>query len=91
MCKVLESIIKYAIGEHLEQHKLLELSQHGFLRGISCLPYMLAYLENVTKYVDSGLSADTLYLNFAKAFDTVPHIILLIKLKAHGIDGYRQI
>ena len=73
--------------EHLEQHKLIEISQHRFPLGISCLTNLLAYLENVTKHVDSGLPVDTLYLDFAKAFDKVPHRTLLIKLKAHGIDG----
>ena len=48
---------------------------------------MLGYLENVTKHVDSGLPVDTLYSDFAKAFDKVPHRRLLMKLKAHGIDG----
>ena len=66
---------------------LLEVSQHGFLPGRSCLTNLLAYLENVTKHVDSGLPVDTLYLDFAKAFDKVPHRRLLMKLKAHGIDG----
>ena len=55
VCKVLESIIKDAIMEHLEQHKLLAVSQHGFLLGRSCLTNLLAYLENVTKHVDSEL------------------------------------
>ena len=48
---------------------------------------LLAYLENVTKHVDSGLPVDTLYLDFAQAFDNVPHRRLLIKLKAQDIDG----
>ena len=48
---------------------------------------LLAYLENVTKHVDNGLPVDTLYLDFAKAFDKVPHRRLLMKLKAHVIDG----
>ena len=48
---------------------------------------MLAYLENVTKHVDSGLPVDTFYLDFAKAFDKVPHRRLLMKLKVHGTDG----
>ena len=87
VCKVLESIIKDAIMEHLEQHKLLEVSQHGHLPGRSCLTNLLAYLENVTKHFDSGLPVNTLYLDFAKAFDKVPHRRLLMKLKAHGIDG----
>ena len=73
--------------EHLEQHKLISVSQHGFLPGRSCLTNLLPYLESVTKHVDSGLPVDTVYLDFAKAFDKVPHRRLLVKLKAHGIDG----
>ena len=41
----------------------------------------------MTKDVDSGLPVDTVYLDFAKAFDKVPHRRLLMKLKTHGIDG----
>ena len=87
VCKVLESIIKDAIMEYLEQHKLINVSQHGFLPGRSCLTNLLAYLESVTKHVDSGLPFNTVYLDFAKAFDKVSHRRLLMKLKAHGIDG----
>ena len=65
----------------LEQHKLIEVSQHGFLTGRSCL----TNLESVS--VDSGLPIDTLYLDFTKAFDKVPHRRLLVKLNAHDIDG----
>ena len=87
VCKLLESIIKDAIMEHLEKHKLINISQHGFLPGRSCLTNLLAYLESVTKHVDSRLPVDILYLDFAKTFDKVPHIRLLMKLKVHGIDG----
>ena len=72
VCKVLESIIKVAIMEHLGQHKLISVSQHGFLPGRSCLTNLLAYPESVTKHVDSGLPVDTMYLDFAKTFDKVP-------------------
>ena len=74
--------------EHLEQHKLISVSQHGFLPGRSCLTNLLAYFESVTKHVDSGLPVDTVYLDFAKAFDKVPHRRLLMKLKVHGIDRW---
>ena len=36
---------------------------------------------------DSGDPVDAIYLNFSKAFDTVPHQRLLNKLKAYGIVG----
>ena len=41
----------------------------------------------ITKWIDEG-SPVYIYLDFQKAFDKVPHQLLLLKLKAHGIgDG----
>jgi len=36
--------------------------------------------------VDEGKAVDVVYLDFSKAFDTVPHRILLENLAAHGLD-----
>jgi hypothetical protein len=44
-------------------------------------------MDTVTKLIDEGSSADIFYLDFAKAFDKVPHERLLIKLEAKGITG----
>ena len=48
---------------------------------------MLEYLEELTKLVDQGHSLDIVYLDFAKAFDKVPHFRLKEKCRAHGIEG----
>ena len=64
--------------------------QHGFRRGRSCVTNLLAFLDNVTSYNDDRESVDIIFLDFAKAFDKVPHRRLMSKLKAHGIDGRVQ-
>jgi len=87
VCKILESIIKDEILRHLENFKLIRDSQHGFTKGRSCLTNLLEFFEEVTKLLDSGQPVDVIYLDFAKAFDKVPHVRLLQKIKSHGIAG----
>jgi len=49
---------------------------------------LISFYDQVTCLVDEGKAAHVVYLDFNKAFDTVPHNILLEKLAAHGLDGY---
>ena len=86
-CKMMESILKDDIVEHLDRHKIINASQHGFMRGKSCTSNLLHFLEKVTAAVDSGVPVDVVYLDFAKAFDKVPVERLLKKVRAHGIRG----
>jgi len=61
-------------------------SQHGFMKGKSCLTSLIFY-DQLICLVDEGKAVDIIYRDFSKAFDTVPHSILLEKLAAHGLDG----
>ncbi|CAM5086896.1 unnamed protein product [Natator depressus] len=85
--KLVETIVKNKIVRHIEEHKLLRKSQHGFCKGRSCLTNLLEFFEGDTKHVDKGDSLDTVYLDFQKAFDNVPHQRLLRKLSCHGVRG----
>jgi len=77
-----------SIIEHLEKHKSISGSQHGFVRNWSGLTNLLInFMEEITKYLDSWYLVDILYLVFQKAFDKVPHCRLVSKLAAHGISG----
>jgi len=87
VCKLFEVIIRDALVLHLESNELIVNSQHGFRKGRSCLTNLLEFLDKVTGCIDTGDSVDIIFLDFAKAFDKVSHKRLLLKLKAHGIDG----
>ena len=57
------------------------------MAGKSTLSNLLEYLEDLTRLVDEGHSVDVVYLDFAKAFDKVPHLRLVKKCKGLGISG----
>ena len=61
-------------------------SQHGFTKGRSCLTNLISFYDQVTCLVDEGKAVDVIFFDFSKAFDAVPHGILLEKLASHGLD-----
>ena len=87
ICKLLEAIIRDRMMEFLIKHKLINPSQHGFLKARSCLTNLLCFFEEITKWVDEGSPVDVIYFDFQKAFDKVPHQRLILKLKSHGMGN----
>ena len=86
-CKLFEKIIRETIFGHLEQNKLIVNEQYGFVRDRSCNTQLLDITECWTKWLDEEISWDCIYLDFAKAFDRVPHQRLLLKIEHYGITG----
>ena len=80
-CKLLETLISSRIVQSLEQSNLLSSSQHGFISKRSCLSNLLVALEAITKAIDEGNVIDMIYFDYQKAFDTVPHHRLNVRLK----------
>ena len=87
LCKVLESLIPESIIEHFKWNKLFSTKQFGFISGRSTTLQLLTVLESWTKTLDEGGTVDCIYMDFMKAFDTVPHQRLLEKIKRYGIGG----
>lgn len=87
LVKILESIIRSKMIQFLMENNIVTHYQHGFVLKKSCFTNLLVAFEDWTAAVDSGYGVDVIYLDFSKAFDSVPHLRLIEKLKGYGIGG----
>ena len=83
----MERIVNRNIVDYLFTNKLIDGAQHGFLRKRSTFTNLLESVHNWTTALNNKHSVDILYIDFQKAFDTVSHPKLLLKLKSYGISG----
>ncbi|CAM5146391.1 unnamed protein product [Natator depressus] len=83
VCNVLEKILKEKVVKDIEVNGNWDKIQHGFTKGQTNL---ISFFEKVTDFLDKGNAVDLIYLNFSKAFDTVPHGELLAKLEKMGFN-----
>ena len=63
-------------------------NQHGFLPQKSCTTQMISFTESIAFALNQSIRTDVVYFDFAKAFDSVNHDIILQKLKNQfNVDG----
>lgn len=87
LCRLLEKIIRGSIMSHCIDNKIFTDSQFGFRDRRGCILQLLEVFDDWTLALDKGFSVDTIYLDFQKAFDSVPYNRLLVKLEAYGVTG----
>ena len=85
--KTCERIVFNAILQHFTVNNLMCKHQHGFLPHRSCLTQLLGHINVVFENLLQGKDTDSIYVDYAKAFDKVDHELLLHKLKCYGITG----
>ena len=72
--------------DNLEENELLSVRQHGYRHGKSTTTCLLQSLHDWTHWIDSGHDVDVIYFDFSKAFDRVPHHLLIEKISQYGLN-----
>lgn len=85
--KVFEHILKSNVMKHLDKHNILCENQHGFRRNHSCETQLINTIQDIAMALDQKNQVDMIIMDFAKAFDKVPHRRLLLKMNRYGIRG----
>lgn len=87
VCKVLEHIICSQLSQYLSTNSIITKTQHGFQRGLSCETQLVTLIHDWARVLNDHGQVDVIFLDFAKAFDCVPHQRLLGKADYYGIRG----
>ena len=85
--KILEKCMHSRIYKYLVKKSLLSPHQYGFLRGLSTENAISSLTEYLYEGINSKKVSLCIFVDMAKAFDTVQHDILLRKVEAYGIRG----
>ena len=91
-CKTLEHILVSNINKHLALDNILADCQHGFRSQRSCETQLVQFVHDIISNLDGAVNrghkqTDLIIMDFAKAFDKVPHRRLLHTLEYYRIRG----
>ena len=86
LAKIFDYLIYTILYEKLSE--LISKNQHGFMKNRSVVTSLLEFSGNVINSINNNSQTDVVYLDFAKAFDSLDHGLLSNKLFNLGIRGW---
>ena len=85
LSKNFEGILIDQLRKYLEPHMSSKMS--GFRKGFSCQTVLMDFIETCKKYLDDKLYTGAVLTDLSKAFDCLPHCLVISKLAAYGVDA----
>ena len=85
--KILETIVRDHIMSYMFKNSLFSDGKYGFLPRRSTSLQLLNVIDKWTEAIDKGHTIDCIYMDYEKAFDTVPHKRLISKLKSYNFHS----
>ena len=80
--KILEVIVKNQLQIHIDATSPLSSVQHGFQKGHLTIKNLLSCDAAIAKYLNVRSAFDIITFDFKRAFDKVPHSLLIKSLTA---------
>ena len=87
LSKVFEHIAHAKLSNFLNKFKLLSPAQFGFRKGIGTIHALHSVMHTVRKALNDKQDCIAVFIDLAKAFDTVDHTNLIHKLSHYGVRG----
>ena len=85
LAKIFERLLLEQLTHHLTLKGLINKNQFGFQKQKSCLDTIISLTEKINQCVDENEIVVTLFLDLAKAFNSISIDVFMNKIKRYGI------
>ncbi len=83
--KLFEHIITSNLASYMDTNNFFHPDQFGFRKKRSCEMQLTRVCQDIASLLDKNKESYMVFLDFAKAFDKVPHQRLIAKVRSYGI------